>query len=71
MQKRKRTTAEALLHFWRLLTEPSGRGRLRGMVGGWQVVYPDGAKTEALAYDVACDYAAIFGGEVRRYRREA
>lgn len=56
-----------LLHWWRLLTQPSGKGRLVGAVGGWQVVYPDGSLSRPLAYDVACDYAAIFGGEVRRF----
>lgn len=50
------------------MTQPSGRNRLRGMVGGWQVVYADGV-SQSMAYDVACDYAKMFGGKVRRYKR--
>lgn len=55
-----------LIHWWRLLTQPSGKGRLRGFVRGWQVLYPDGKLSQQMAYDVACEYATIFGGEVRR-----
>lgn len=62
-----------LLHYWRLLTEPSGKDRLRGFgPKRWRVRYkpceldPKGGLSEAMAYDVACDYAAIFNGTVER-----
>ena len=63
----------ALMHWWRLLTEPSGKGRLQ-IFGSrrWRVRYtprlefPDGAFSAPLAYDVACDYAELWGGVVER-----
>lgn len=66
-----------LLHWWRLLVEPSGHGRLMAMQPKrWQVVYPEaiefgmkmpGGVSIPMAYDVACDYAGLFGGTVRKY----
>ena len=58
-----------LLHWWRLLTEPSGTGRLQHMQPRrWYVQYRDGSVTVLMAYDTACDYAELFGGEVKRYK---
>jgi hypothetical protein len=60
-----------LLHWWRLLTEPSGRGRVQSMgPRRWFVRYPDGKMTVPLAYDIACDYAEMWGGEVKRYKEK-
>ncbi len=58
---------QVLLHWWRLLTEPSGSGRL---FGGWQpqrwrVIYGEG-KSIPMAYDTACSYAEMFDGKVER-----
>ena len=59
-----------LLHWWRLLTEPSGRGRLRGFgPKRWRVRYSDGNVSTGMGYDVACDYASMFGGSVERNRK--
>lgn len=56
------------LHWWRMLTEPSGAGRLHGFGPcGWTVQYDDGTIRQPCAYDVACDYADMFGGTVIRY----
>lgn len=58
-----------LLHWWRLLTEPSGLGRLQAVVDNrWYVQYRDGGKTVGMCYDVACNYAELFGGEVLKYK---
>lgn len=56
-----------VLHKWRLLTEPSGRGCLFGwsMPQRWRVRYIDGM-SQPMAYDVACDYAEMFGGSIER-----
>ena len=61
------TIIDSMLHHWHMLTQQSGLNRLFGFVRGWQVAYPDGAHSESMAYDVACEYAAMFGGTVRRY----
>lgn len=67
-----------LLHWWRMLTEPSGSGRLFG--GGapkrWYVEYAsglspygdliDGGRSIPMAYDTACSYARMFDGVVKR-----
>lgn len=59
--------ADALLHWWRMLTEPSGMGRVRGMgPKRWRVRYKDGALSRGMAYDEAHNYAEIFGGTVER-----
>lgn len=62
-----------LIHRWRLLVEPSGKGRLQGFgPERWRVRYapctenPEGGVSHALAYDVACDYAEMWGGTVVR-----
>jgi hypothetical protein len=60
-----------LLHYWRLLTEPSGRGRLQTVTARrWYVQYRDGNKTVPLCYNVACDYAEMWGGEVKRFKEK-
>ena len=65
--RRRGLSVKTLLHWWRLLVEPSGKGRLRGFgPTRWQVRYTDGGLSQGMAYDVACGYAAIFGGEVIR-----
>lgn len=57
-----------LLHWWRLLVEPSGKGRLRGFgPRRWKVDYTDGGKSVPMGYDEACDYAKMFGGNVVRH----
>jgi hypothetical protein len=59
-----------LLHIFRKLTQPSGAGRLLGFGDPkWQVHYSDGNKSRPMHYDVACDYASMFGGEVKRIRK--
>lgn len=66
---------KSLVHHLRLTFLPSGRGRLWGFgPGGWQVVYPSsefdpkGGVSCEMSYDVACDYAEMFGGTVRKYQ---
>jgi hypothetical protein len=59
-----------LLHWWRLLTEPSGKHTTFIIAGRWQAAYPDGKKSMPMAYDVACDYAEIYGGKVIRYKSQ-
>jgi len=34
-------------------------------VGRWYVLYSDGQKSTTMYYSTACDYAQIFGGQVR------
>lgn len=54
-----------IVWWWRRLTEESGRGRLRGFGGdGFRVRYDDGMVSERMAYDIASDYAEMFGGTV-------
>lgn len=62
-----------ITHYWRLLTEPSGHGRLQNSIKGrWQVRYPpdsnlpNGAVSHPLPYDVACDYASMWNGVVEK-----
>jgi hypothetical protein len=60
-----------LLHLWRLLVEPSGKGRLQAVAAKrWVVHYHDGNVTVPLCYDVACDYAEMWGGEVKRSKEK-
>ncbi len=67
----------ALLHCWRLAVEPSGRGRLQDGTGRWRVRYqenaeiPRGGVSRPMCYDVASDYAEMFGGVVERVRPNA
>lgn len=68
MSKSKQQTFwSRLLHCWRLLVEPSGHNCLFGvsMPRRWRVKYRDGY-SQPMAYDVACDYAAMFNGTVER-----
>lgn len=59
---------KTLLHWWRLLVEPKGAGRLRGFgPKRWQVIYLDGNVSASMGYDEACSYCGIFGGTVVRY----
>ena len=59
-----------LLHVWRLTFEPSGKERLLCFGNPkWQVIYNDGNKSIPMHYDVACDYADMFGGKVVKYQR--
>lgn len=59
-----------LLHWWRLLTEPSGKGRLTVcQPKRWVVHYKDGNFTVPMAYDIACDYTEMWDGEVKRYEK--
>lgn len=68
-----------LLHWWRLLVEPSGAGRLLAFQPHrWRVRYhPDpaigfpGGYSIPMAYDVASNYASHFGGVVERVRKRA
>lgn len=55
-----------LLHWWRLLTEPKGGNIVTTQPRRWQVYYNDGGVSIAMSYRTACDYAAIFGGTVKR-----
>lgn len=49
-----------LLHWWRLLVEPSGMGRLRGFgPKRWRVVVSGIGPTTPMAYDEACNYRDI------------
>ena len=58
------------IHFFRLLWEPSGHGRLFAFQPRrWRVKYKDGKYSMGMAYDVACDYAIIFGGTVERVEK--
>lgn len=65
-----------LLHWWRMLVEPSGAGRLTVFQPKrWYVEYPPdekmsfpGGKSVPMAYDSACNLAAIHGGKVKRYK---
>jgi hypothetical protein len=56
-----------LLHWWRLLIEPSGEGKLFGvgMPSRWRVRYKDGV-SRPMAYNTACNYARMFDGKVER-----
>lgn len=61
---------KSLIHVLRLIFEPSGRNvMLMLQPQRWQVTYPDGKKSQGFAYDVACDYASIFGGTVNLYTK--
>jgi hypothetical protein len=60
-----------LIHFWRLWNEPSGHGRLLGTRDwNWQVEYNDGEVSIPMAYDIACEYASMFGGKVVKIIKE-
>lgn len=59
---------KALLHWWRLRVERSGKDRmLFAQPRDWRVRYNDGGRTAPMAYDTACDYAEMFGGRVERF----
>lgn len=60
----------AIVDFYRLMVEPSGADRLFCFQPKrWYVAYPDGKRSVAMAYDVAIDYAKIFGGSIKREKK--
>lgn len=60
---------KGLLHIWRIATEQSGAGWPIGLRNDWkwQVVHKDGVSIP-MAYDVACDYATFFNGNVEKIK---
>ena len=64
---RPKRAMAALLHWWRLLTEPEGGGIVTMQPRRWQVRYSEGGVSIGMAYRTACNYAEIFGGVVERH----
>lgn len=57
-------TKRFFVWWWRRLTEQSGEGRLVGFGGqGFRVQYDHGVSCP-MSYDMARDYAEMFGGTV-------
>lgn len=56
-----------LIHWFRLMFEPSGRDiPFYRQPKRFKLVYPDGQVSMPMAYDVACGYKEIYGGEVKK-----